>query len=457
MEFPGTIGRYDVEDVIGQGGMGRVLLARDSVLGRRVAIKIMRGDLGLPPEVRAAVLARMRQEARAAAAVSHPNMVTLHDMGEEEPVGLYLVFEYVEGPTLRQAIDQASPDSRTPSLRLKVGADIGQLPDEARGALDPKTVVRIAREVAGAIDRAHAAGVIHRDVKPENILLSELGAKITDFGIARMPDSTLTLQSTVMGTPAYSAPEALMQGAFSPRSDQFSFACTIYEALTGERAFPGDDALAVATKVASEDPAPLRSVGGVLDRAAQVLMRGLAKDPARRFASCTELASLLEEALLPVIETTPERSGARDALRETAKAPESAMLVVGAPVSSKRRPRMIVLGAGVAAIGVTALLFGVGRKPVAPSANASTAHPGNGSRSAPLPAPTTTSTTAAPSASARVTASATLPARALSKPAPAPRGPVAPAPIASEAMERERAPRLDLPAAATADRDGGAL
>lgn len=354
MELPRAIGRYEVDEVVGQGGMGRVLRARDSVLGRTVAIKVIRDDLGLPPEVKEAVIARMRQEARAAAAVSHPNMVTLHDMGEEEPLGLYLVFEFVEGPTLRQAIDEASPDAMTPSLRLRL-ADRDKLEEPPRGALDPREVVRIAREIASALDRAHAAGVIHRDVKPENVLLSDLGAKITDFGIARMPDSTLTLQSTVMGTPAYSAPEALSQAAFSPRSDQFSLACVLYEALTGVRAFPGDDGLAVAAKVATEDPPPVRSVGGVLDRASQVLLRGLAKDPARRYASCSELAQALDDALSPLIERTPPPPAAID----LPKPPESAVQVVGTPGAGRRRPALAIATV-VIVVTAFAIFFGLG-------------------------------------------------------------------------------------------------
>src|ERR1700727_44544 len=110
MDLPARIGRYEVIRVLGQGGMGRVLLAKDSVLGRYVAVKILRDDLGLPPESRAALFARMQQEARAAAAVGHPNMVTLHDMGEEPAVGLYLVFEYISGPTLRDRIAEGPID-----------------------------------------------------------------------------------------------------------------------------------------------------------------------------------------------------------------------------------------------------------------------------------------------------------------------------------------------------------
>src|SRR5580698_8047975 len=111
MDLPGRIGRYDVERLLGEGGMGRVLLARDSVLGRRVALKILRDDLGLPPDLHAQLVERMRQEARAAAALSHPGVVTLHDMGEDEHVGLYLVFELIDGPTLRQRLDEDGPIS----------------------------------------------------------------------------------------------------------------------------------------------------------------------------------------------------------------------------------------------------------------------------------------------------------------------------------------------------------
>jgi serine/threonine protein kinase len=275
MDLPSRIGRYDVEHLLGQGGMGRVLLARDTVLGREVALKVLRGDLGLTPELKEQLVDRMRQEARAAAALSHPAMVTLHDMGEDEHVGLYLVFERIVGPTLRE-----------------------RLHDE--GPLPPADVAKLARGLGAALTHAHTAGVVHRDVKPENVMLSPVGPKLTDFGIARLPDSTLTRASTVLGTPAYSAPEALASGAFSAYSDQFSLAATLYEALTGKRAFPGDDALAVATRVATgKQPAPtallpsLRSfphVDVIFDRA-------LAKEPKNRFASCEAFGSALAAEL----------------------------------------------------------------------------------------------------------------------------------------------------------------
>jgi len=275
MDLPARIGRYDVERLLGQGGMGRVLLARDTVLGREVALKVLRDDLGLTPELKEQLVDRMRQEARAAAALSHPAMVTLHDMGEDEHVGLYLVFERIVGPTLRERLHE-------------------------KGPLPPTEVAQLARALGSALTHAHEAGVVHRDVKPENVMLSPVGPKLTDFGIARLPDSTLTRASTVLGTPAYSAPEALASGAFGAHSDQFSLAATLYEALTGKRAFPGDDAMVVATRVATgKQPAPtavLHTLRG-FSHVDVIFDRALAKEAKNRFATCEAFGSALAAEL----------------------------------------------------------------------------------------------------------------------------------------------------------------
>jgi serine/threonine-protein kinase len=275
MELPSRIGRYEVDRLLGQGGMGRVLLARDTVLGREVALKILRDDLGLTPELRAQLIDRMRQEARAAAALSHPAMVTLHDMGEDPDVGLYLVFERIVGSTLRERIEQ-------------------------RGPLSPSEVAQAARGLGAALTHAHAAGVVHRDVKPENVMLSPTGPKLTDFGIARLPDSTLTRATTVLGTPAYSAPEALASGTFGPHSDQFSLAATLYEAVTGKRAFPGDDVMAVATRVATgKQPGPSTLLPSLqaFPHLDVIFDRALAKEAKNRFASCEAFGSALAAEL----------------------------------------------------------------------------------------------------------------------------------------------------------------
>ena len=289
MDLPRRVGRYEVERLLGEGGMGRVVLARDTILGRRVALKVLRDDLGLTPELKSQLVDRMRQEARAAAALSHPGMVTLHDMGHDDTVGLYLVFELIDGPTLRERL-------------------------YGDGPLPPTEIAAIARLLGAALTHAHQAGVIHRDVKPENVMLSPTGAKLTDFGIARLPDSTLTRSTTVLGTPAYSAPEALASATFSAGSDQFSLASTLYEALTGKRAFPGDDALAVASRVAtSKHAAPSAALPGLarFPHVDTIFDRALAKDASKRFASCAVFGEVLAaelEGASPGIMTPVPRS-----------------------------------------------------------------------------------------------------------------------------------------------------
>jgi serine/threonine protein kinase len=251
--------------------MGRVLLCHDPVLDRAVAVKHLRADLVIPPEHVAPLIERMRQEARASARVSHPNLVALHDMGEDPHLGLFLVFEYVDGPTLKDGLE--------------------------RGPLDKQAAAKLALELGSALSYAHAAGVVHRDVKPENVMLSRTGAKVADFGIARIPDSTLTQGGSILGTPAYSAPEAIRSARFSPQSDQFSLAATLYEAISGQRAFPGDDAVAVATKIANEEAPPIALLRGLDLSVDRVLARGLAKQPKARFANCEEFGRALADAL----------------------------------------------------------------------------------------------------------------------------------------------------------------
>ncbi len=265
------IGRYQPVRLLGRGAMGRVLLAHDPVVERRVAIKLLRDDLVIAPEQRAALIDRMRQEARASARVSHPNIVALYDMGEDPELGLFLVFEYAEGLTLEQRI--------------------------AKGPLGAEAGAKLSRELGDALTTAHAAGVLHRDIKPQNIILTATGAKIADFGIARVPDSTLTRDGGLLGTPAYSAPECITKGVFSPISDQFSLAATLYEALSQRRAFPGEDAVSVATRITTELPPGIAELCGLDPHIDAILLRGMAKLPAERFPSARELGETLAEAL----------------------------------------------------------------------------------------------------------------------------------------------------------------
>jgi serine/threonine-protein kinase len=271
LPLPSRIGRYRIERLLGRGAMGRVLLGRDAVLDRDVAVKLLRDDLALDPDQHRALVDRMRHEAKACARVSHPNIVTLFDMGEDNELGLYLVFEYAEGTTLKERI--------------------------AQGPLPPKLAARIAREIGGALSTAHGSGVLHRDVKPENIILTEHGSKVADFGIARVPNSTLTRDGGLLGTPAYSSPESISNGEFSPQSDQFSLAATLYEALSQRRAFPGDDAVTVANCIQADEPPPIARACGLDPHVDGVLARALSKHPGNRFASAGEFGDALAEAL----------------------------------------------------------------------------------------------------------------------------------------------------------------
>jgi serine/threonine-protein kinase len=253
--------------------MGRVLLALDPVLRREVAIKHLRADLALSPEQRKALLDRMSQEARASARVNHPHLVALFDMGEDETLGLYLVFEYVEGPTLHERL--------------------------AQGPLPRREAARLVRELGDALAYAHGRGIVHRDVKPENVILSPAGSKLADFGIARLPDSTLTQgNGIVLGTPAYSAPEALRGGKFSPLSDQFSLGATMYEAVSGRRAFPGEDALAVAARITNDEPQKFAAQCGLDRTVDMVFAKVLSKTPKHRFKSAADFGTALSDALL---------------------------------------------------------------------------------------------------------------------------------------------------------------
>ncbi len=329
-KLPPLIGRYNVVRELGKGAMGRVLLAHDPVLDRDVAVKHLRSDLPIAPEQREQLLERMRQEARASARVSHANLVALHDMGEHPELGVYLVFEYVEGPTLKQKLEQ--------------------------GPMGAEAVARIAREVGSGLKLLHDAGVIHRDVKPDNVILSQSGAKLTDFGIARIPDSTLTGAGNILGTPAYSAPEAIRNGKFSAQSDQFSLATTLYEALSGRRAFPGDDAVFVATQIANDEPPHIAAVCGVPLAVDRVLARALAKHPQSRFEDCHAFGVALADVLIPEMRPTmPTLPDAVHSLPATAPkysrtAPVLAALLVGAigmwvtdRVLAERAPQVTVV------------------------------------------------------------------------------------------------------------------
>jgi serine/threonine-protein kinase len=274
-KLPEKIGRYEVVRLLGQGAMGSVYLGRDPSLDRQVAIKTVR-ELDLSDDAKTRFLERFRNEAKAAARLHDPCIVQVFDVGEDPPVGPFLVLEYVKGTTLKH--------------RLR---ELGRLP--------PEEVVDVARQIGHALDLAHEREIIHRDVKPDNVLLTEDGrAKLADFGVARLPDAALTKEGQFLGTPCYAAPETLSAGKYGPRTDLFSFAAVLYELASGVRAFPGDDAISVAHAVIHDTPPPPSeaSAGKVPKQVDAVIMRGLDKNAAARFGSAMELAEAIEAAYI---------------------------------------------------------------------------------------------------------------------------------------------------------------
>jgi eukaryotic-like serine/threonine-protein kinase len=249
-------GRYELEEVIGSGGMSVVWRARDVLLERKVALKILHARYGEDDEY----LERFLREARAVAQMSHPNIVTVIDRGEDRD-RQYIVFEYVEGENLKQLLD-------------------------ARGPLPIDEVVDLGLAIARGLAFAHERGIVHRDVKPQNVLLNGDGrAKVTDFGIARSLDVErgVTQTGTVMGTSNYIAPEQASGERVGTASDVYSLGCVLFELLTGDVPFPGENFVAVALQHLNEPPPSVREQRkDVPPRLAWLVDRALAKDPADR-------------------------------------------------------------------------------------------------------------------------------------------------------------------------------
>jgi serine/threonine-protein kinase len=265
--------RYELEELVGTGGMSSVFRARDTLLERRVALKILHEQYTRDESY----VERFRREARAVAQLSHPNIVTVIDRGEHEG-RQFIVFEFVAGQNLKELIREQGP-------------------------LPVREAIGLALQVARALAFAHQQGVVHRDVKPQNVLLNGDGrAKVTDFGIARSLDGQgMTQTGTVLGTSDYIAPEQARGAPVEPQTDVYSLAIVLYELLTGEVPFSGDNFVAVAMRHVNEPPphvvdkrpdVPLR-----LDDA---LQRAMAKDARDRFRSMDEFVAELEACLAAV-------------------------------------------------------------------------------------------------------------------------------------------------------------
>ena len=267
---PGDIfdGRYKILGRIGGGGMANVYLAEDTTLGRRVAIKMLHRRFVED----AKFVERFRREAKAAAGLNHPNIVSVYDWGQVGSEN-YIVMEYVEGETLKELIRR-------------------------RGRLTGSDAVGIALELLAALGAAHANGVIHRDIKSQNILLDREGrAKVADFGIAQAGDPGMTEVGSILGTAQYLAPEQARGEPVDERSDLYSVGVVLYEMLTGRVPFKGDSAVTVALKHVNElPPEPAGLVPGLPYSLNQIVLKALAKDPNRRYGSAAEFAADLRAA-----------------------------------------------------------------------------------------------------------------------------------------------------------------
>ena len=264
--------RYEVVSHIGQGGMADVFLAVDTILNRQVAIKILRADLSTD----AVSILRFEREAQAAAALAHPNIVEIYDVGDYKGHH-YIVMEYVTGKTLKQVI-------------------------RSRGPLVNEEAVDIMKQLCSAISEAHSRGIIHRDIKPQNVIVKADGSiKILDFGIATAKGSMqLTQANNVMGSVHYLAPELAKGEAASPQSDIYALGIVLYEMLAGDVPFKADQAVQIALKHMREPMPDVRLINASVPQSiANVITRATAKDPNNRYGSCREMLQDISTCLRP--------------------------------------------------------------------------------------------------------------------------------------------------------------
>jgi tRNA A-37 threonylcarbamoyl transferase component Bud32 len=327
-------GRYRLDAQVGTGGMSTVYRAFDATLERRVAIKLMHREIASDSDQ----LERFRREARSVAQLSHPHIVGVIDAGEEEGRP-YIVFEYVDGETLKDRIRR-----------------LGRLPvDEA---------IAYAIEISRALGAAHARHIVHRDVKPQNVLIDEEGsAKVTDFGIARsLDESGLTAEGRVLGTTDYVSPEQALGHDVNPQSDLYSLGIVLYEMLTGDVPFHGENQVAVAMKHVREDiPDVQKRRTDVSAGLAAILDRMTAKDLRKRYADALTLEADLEEALTRELNRTGHSTGEATAVLRTLPARTRRRL----PLRLRRRklPILAVIALLLAggALAVVLLREGVNR------------------------------------------------------------------------------------------------
>jgi serine/threonine-protein kinase len=266
------VGRYEISKKLGQGSMGVVYLGRDPYINRHVGIKISRPAADVESEKANKYRESFFTEAQSAGRLLHPNIVSIYDAGMYKDF-CYMTMEYIDGPTLRKFCEKDY-------------------------LLPISNVVQILFMACKALDFAHKKGVIHRDIKPSNIMINKAGyVKITDFGIAKLK-SDQTASQGIVGSPSYMSPEQVKDQPVDDKSDIFSLGCVLYQMLTAELAFPGENHFSIMYKIAREDPVPIRELRPeVPDILEKITLKALAKDPEDRYQSCADFAYDLRVAL----------------------------------------------------------------------------------------------------------------------------------------------------------------
>jgi serine/threonine-protein kinase len=384
------VGRYELAEVIGRGGMGTVYRAVDVVLGRSVAVKTLPALLA---DQDPTSVARFEREARAAAALSHPAVVAVYDMGVDEATR-FIVMEFVVGRSL-EAI----------------------LRDE--GPLDPDRAASIAAGVADALAAAHGTGIVHRDIKPANVMIAQNGSvKVLDFGIARAMDATtLTQNASVLGTAAYMAPEQALGEPADERSDIYSLGCVLYALIAGHAPFTGEAAAAILHQHANVAPRQLRGENSRVSPALNtVVMQMIAKAPDERPQTATQVRDRLTTA-------SSDAAGAPPTTAPTIRQRETTATRALSRVAHPAPRRLAFVGALVPlvfAIAVIALSSGGGsRRPTASSRHSTTASKATTTQArspasvARFSTPSTTTTNTTPATSAPTTSSQTAPPRSV--------------------------------------------
>jgi serine/threonine-protein kinase len=274
-EAPSRIGRYEIRQELGRGMMGIVYLADDPVLGRPIALKTIQLAFVAPETEREAFEKRFLGEARVAARLAHPGIVVVHDVGRDPDTGtLYIALEYLRGSTLAEVTASGAP-------------------------LPWREALGITARLARALHHAHAQGVIHRDVKPANVMLLPSGeVKVMDFGIAKVPQQDLTAAGQFFGTPLYMSPEQARGDPVDGRSDLFAAGAVAYRLLTGRAAFAAENVTAILSRVLTERPrAPSTLAPGIPEEADYVVGRALSKDPADRYPDGETMAEDIDDVL----------------------------------------------------------------------------------------------------------------------------------------------------------------